>query len=187
MMLTTLIMPLTIAVVIMLVVDLDRPERGLIQVPVQPLIDAQQEFRLSCEPRQALATRENAVRFILIFWLTLVCVSSAKAATPTKPPKAALVNVNIRTAKGLARACTVIPTGQTSFAQLNFCNGFAQGVLQTESQNPSGTKICIPSPAPKRSETMQEFAGWVRADTSRNNEVASVAILRFMAGRFPCQ
>jgi hypothetical protein len=38
----TLNMSLTIAVVIMLVVDLDRPERGLILVPAQPLIDAQQ-------------------------------------------------------------------------------------------------------------------------------------------------
>ena len=38
----TILMSLTIAVVIMLVVDLDRPERGLIQVPAQPLIDAQQ-------------------------------------------------------------------------------------------------------------------------------------------------
>jgi hypothetical protein len=38
----TLIMSLTIAVVILLVVDLDRPARGLIQVPVQPLIDARQ-------------------------------------------------------------------------------------------------------------------------------------------------
>jgi len=38
----TLITSLTIALVIMLVVDLDRPQRGLIQVPVQPLIDAQQ-------------------------------------------------------------------------------------------------------------------------------------------------
>jgi hypothetical protein len=38
----TLIMSLTISVVIMLVVDLDRPARGLVQVPVQPLTDALQ-------------------------------------------------------------------------------------------------------------------------------------------------
>jgi hypothetical protein len=38
----TLVMSLTIAV---LVIDLDRPARGLIQVPVQPLIDAQQGIR----------------------------------------------------------------------------------------------------------------------------------------------
>ena len=41
----TFIMSLTIAAVIMLVVDLDRPARGLIQVPVQGLIDAQQGNR----------------------------------------------------------------------------------------------------------------------------------------------
>jgi hypothetical protein len=38
----TLIMSLTVAGVIMLVVDLDQPERGLIQVPVDPLVDAGQ-------------------------------------------------------------------------------------------------------------------------------------------------
>jgi len=36
------IMSVTIAVLIMLVVDLDRPSRGMIIVPVQPLIDAAQ-------------------------------------------------------------------------------------------------------------------------------------------------
>jgi hypothetical protein len=41
----TLAMSLTIAVVIMLVIDLDRPARGLIKVPIQPLIDAQQGIR----------------------------------------------------------------------------------------------------------------------------------------------
>ena len=40
--LATLIMAVTVAVVIMLVVDLDRPARGLIQVPVQALVDAAQ-------------------------------------------------------------------------------------------------------------------------------------------------
>jgi hypothetical protein len=38
----TFVMSLTIAVVIMLVIDLDRPASGLIRVPVQALIDAQQ-------------------------------------------------------------------------------------------------------------------------------------------------
>jgi hypothetical protein len=37
-----LIMSFTVAAVIMLVVDLDRPARGLILVPVQPLVDAAQ-------------------------------------------------------------------------------------------------------------------------------------------------
>jgi hypothetical protein len=86
----------------------------------------------------------------------------------------------------LADACAAAPINRANFARLNFCNGFAQGVLQTDRQNPNGTKICIPTPSPTRSVTMKEFASWVRADVSRKDEVASVAFLRFMAGRFPC-
>ncbi len=41
----TLIMSVTVAVVIMLVVDLDRPARGSIQVPVQPLVETAQGIR----------------------------------------------------------------------------------------------------------------------------------------------
>jgi hypothetical protein len=126
------------------------------------------------------------MRFILVFCLTLACASPIYAAAPTQSPKAPPVSLNIRTAGELADACTVAPTSQASFARLNFCNGFAQGVLQTDRQNLSGTKICIPNPSPKRSETMKEFGGWVRADASRRDELASVAFLRFMAGRFPC-
>jgi hypothetical protein len=40
--LTTFIMALTVALLIMLIVDLDRPYRGLIQVPVQALVDTAQ-------------------------------------------------------------------------------------------------------------------------------------------------
>jgi hypothetical protein len=94
--------------------------------------------------------------------------------------------LNIRTAGDLADACTVTPANQANSARLNFCTGFAQGILQTNSQNPNGMKVCIPTPSPKRSETMKEFAGWVRADPSRKDELASVAFLRFMAGSFPC-
>jgi hypothetical protein len=126
------------------------------------------------------------MRFILIFCLAVVFGSPTHAAAPAKAPRPAPVNLNIRTAGDLADACTVSPTSQTSLARLNFCNGFSQGTIQTNTQNPSGTKICIPSPSPKRSETMKEFAGWVRADASRKDELASVAFLRFMAGRFPC-
>jgi hypothetical protein len=53
-------------------------------------------------------------------------------------------------------------------------------------QDPNGTKVCLPSPPPKRGQTMKEFSAWVQADVSRKDDSASVAFLRFMAGRFPC-
>ena len=125
-------------------------------------------------------------RLILVCCLAMSCISPALAAPPTTAPKAAPVSVSVRTAGNLADACTVKPANRTDFARLNFCNGFAQGVLQTNQQSQNGTKICIPSPSPKRSETMAEFARWVRADASRKDDLASTAFLQFMAGRFPC-
>jgi hypothetical protein len=121
-----------------------------------------------------------------MFCATVPCVLPAHAAGPRTQTKVAPLSINIRTAGDLADACTVRPTNQGTLARLNFCNGFAQGILQTNGQNESGTKICIPSPSPKRSETMKQFASWVRADPSRKDEVASVAFLRFMAGQFRC-
>ncbi len=39
---TTIIMALTVSLLILLVIDLQRPHRGLIQVPVQALVDTAQ-------------------------------------------------------------------------------------------------------------------------------------------------
>jgi hypothetical protein len=94
------------------------------------------------------------MRFMLVFCLAAFFALPRHPAVPIKTPRGAPVNLNIRTTGDLADACTVSPTNQTSFAQLDFCNGFAQGMIQTNSQNPNGTKICIPNPSPKRSETM---------------------------------
>ena len=125
---------------------------------------------------------------ILIILLAVVAWPTQAAAQQQKsPPAPPPPSINVRTSGDLAEACTVAPTSKASFARLNFCNGFAQGILQTNSANPNGTKICIPNPSPKRSDTMKEFASWVRAEAPRRVEVASTGFLRFMAGRFPCQ
>ena len=70
-------------------------------------------------------------------------------------PKLPPVSLNISTAGDLALACSAKPVSPGNAALLNFCNGFAQRVVQTERLNPSGSKICLPTPAPKRSETMK--------------------------------
>jgi len=116
-----------------------------------------------------MVNRERLLmRLILASYLVMLCVLSANAAP---------ISLNVRTAGDLANACTIKPTNKVDFARLNFCNGFAQGVLQTNQQNQNGTRICVPNPSPKRSETMVEFARWVRADASRKDDMASTAFL----------
>ena len=102
------------------------------------------------------------------------------------PPKAPAVSINIRSAGDLAVACSAKPVSPGNAALLNFCNGFAQGVVQTERLNPEGSKICLPAPAPKRSATMREFVTWVLADAARQKEGASAGFIRFMSERYPC-
>ena len=111
-------------------------------------------------------------RTILLPFILLWTVNAAPA------PKAP--SLNIRTAEDLAVACAARPTTPSNAAMLNFCNGFAQGVVQSESQNPGGSKICFPKPAPKRGETMAEYAKWVSADAARKTDVASVSLIRLL-------
>src|ERR1051325_462834 len=111
--------------------------------------------------------------------LILVSVASASAAQP----KSATPNIKVGTAGDLADACAATPNNPTNAAMLNFCYGFAQGVVQSN-QNSETSSICFPSPPPKRSATMQEFVRWVRAEPNRRAQVASTALTTFMSARF---
>ena len=125
------------------------------------------------------------MRFMLIVCAALAFGLPTHAAAPTAPTKEP-TSINVKTANDLADSCTIKPSSKISFALLNFCTGFAQGIIQTNAQNPNGTKFCLRNPSPKRSETMNEFVTWVRGDPARRVQLASVGFLRFMAERFPC-
>src|SRR5215471_7507258 len=117
-----------------------------------------------------------------IIIMALTWAAPAVAVPPQAPP----VNINIRTAGDLAVACSAKPVSPGNAALLNFCNGFAQGVVETERLNSEGSKICLPTPAPKRSATMKEFVTWVMADAARQKEGGSAGFIRFMSERYPC-
>ena len=114
--------------------------------------------------------------------LAMILALPAVAAQPKAPP----VSINIRTAGDLAVACSARPVSPGNAALLNFCNGFAQGIVQSERLNPEGSKICLPTPARKRSETMKQFVTWVMADTARKEEGASAGFIRSCRNAIPC-
>lgn len=101
------------------------------------------------------------------------------AQTKSAPP-----NVNIRTAGDMAASCNATASPANA-ARINFCYGFAQGVLQTAQQDKAAT-VCLPKPAPKRSETLKGFLPWV-TEKGKKDELASVAFLQYMSERFPCK
>jgi hypothetical protein len=143
------------------------------------LVLACRDIRLPLFVRATLR-KDRRMRLIIILALTW-----AIRAVAAPPPKAPPVNINIRTAGDLAVACSAKPASPGNAALLNFCNGFAQGVVQTERLNSGGSKICLPTPAPKRSETMK-LVSWVMTDTARKEEGASAGFIRFMSEQYPC-
>ena len=81
---------------------------------------------------------------------------TALLALPAQAQKS--VNLQARTAGDLAELCGANPKEPQADAKINFCHGFAQGVITVELRRTEGKKaFCFPSSPPSRSATMNEF------------------------------
>jgi len=111
----------------------------------------------------------------------VVFAAGAQAADPGFP---------VRTTGDLAALCAPRPVDPHAIAKLNFCHGFAQGVLSGELERvraSQGTRrICLPSPGPTRTQTLAEFVKWVQAIPANANELAAAGLLKFLGERYPC-
>lgn len=107
-------------------------------------------------------------------------VSSAHAAQ--------FIALHVRTAGDLADYCGVNPREPAADARINYCLGFAQGVVDLELQHTQNHKpFCFPSPAPRELATMTEFVGWVRSSPDRQSMRGTDGLLKFLGERFPCK
>jgi hypothetical protein len=96
------------------------------------------------------------------------------------------VSLHARNAGELAGLCTANPRDPTGPAQLNYCDGFAQGAVDVELRHATTKPFCIP-PGTKREVTLHEFATWVRAVPSRASDDATSGLFRYLAERYPCK
>ena len=98
------------------------------------------------------------------------------------------VSLQARTAGELAELCGTNPKDPLGDAKINFCHGFAQGVITVELRQTEGKKpFCFPSPTPNRTATMGEFVSWVRSMPDRRSLDAIDGFFRFLGERFPCK
>lgn len=132
----------------------------------------------------------TALRDPIRTWGGIACVlgligallSSATSASAAEP-----INLNARTARDLAEMCGTAPRQAGADAKINFCHGFAQGTVDMAlRQAGSERPFCFPNPTPRRTETLSQFVGWVRANPDRQKLGSSEALLDFMKERFPC-
>ncbi len=118
---------------------------------------------------------------------TLLAAATLFAASLSiGPAQAQAISLHVRNAGDLADMCSANPRDPTGDARLNYCNGFAQGVIDLELRHSTARPFCFP-PDLKREVTMHDFASWVRAVPSRASEEPTGTLLRFLAERYPCK
>ena len=93
----------------------------------------------------------------------------------------------MRTAGDLAELCGANPHEAGADAKINYCHGFAQGVVDVEMQKAGDKKpFCFPSPAPTRSATLALFVTWAH-DSAHRSEGAVDGLMHFLGERYPCK
>ena len=114
---------------------------------------------------------------LAIALLSLVLLPDAQAARTT--------NIRVRTTGELAELCAANPNQPLGDAMVNFCHGFAQGVVDMALHG-ANRPFCFPSPPPTRNATLADFVGWVRAEPARSREPAAEGLTQFLAQRYAC-
>jgi hypothetical protein len=115
-----------------------------------------------------------------------VTLSAILIALPVQAQRGAALQA--RTTGELAELCAANPKDPLGDAKINFCHGFAQGVINVELRQAEGKKpFCFPNPAPTRTATMGEFVSWVRAVPEHKSPPAVEGLLQFLGERFPCK
>ena len=130
-------------------------------------------------------TDRTGMRLILaLLGATALCVPVARAAVTKDmvPPKS--------TAELIA-LCTATSDDPMMTAAVNYCQGFAEGVVEVALGYAAVTRkdrqpFCLPSPPPTQTEALAHFTSWANADPARLQTPASVGILEFLTQEYPC-
>lgn len=119
-------------------------------------------------------------------WLTGAVVALALFPAVSHGQRA--INLRARTAGELAALCGAKPGNPRADAGINFCNGFAQGVVDGLLGTAGTTKpFCFPNPPPTRTATLAQFDDWVRAVPEHAQLPAAKGLAQYLGERFPCK
>jgi hypothetical protein len=111
----------------------------------------------------------------------LAALAFAALAVPAHAQRS--VALHARTAGELADLCTASPRQPEGAAKVNYCHGFAQGMVDVEQQH--GMRFCFP-PGTSRDTTLAEFARWVGAEPQRRSANAVKGLTQFLTETYPC-
>ena len=120
---------------------------------------------------------------LLLLTITFMLASVAGAATTE--------DFKVQTARALLDLCTTAPDNPIYKESVHFCHGFLVGAYAyhvAENSGPEGKPlVCLPDPAPSRSEAIAMFVDWLKAHPEFMDEKPVEAEFRFLIEKWPCK
>jgi hypothetical protein len=119
------------------------------------------------------------MRFLLTAAAIITLVPAASAAD---------VKYQVRDTADLVAVCDTSTGAPDITAALAFCHGFLTGSVHFYYAGiPESSRFaCAPDSPPSRSEVMNEFVKWARANPQYMSEPAVETLFRYLAETYPC-
>lgn len=117
-----------------------------------------------------------------------MAIAAVLIALPCASHAAPPLNLQAKTSNDLADLCGPNPKESGAEGKVNFCHGFAQGVIDMQLRRSGDKKsFCFPTPTPTRTATMNDFTNWVRALSARRTLGSIDGLFQFLGERYPCK
>jgi hypothetical protein len=86
--------------------------------------------------------------------------------------------------------CTTPASDPMYAAAIGFCHGYLVGAYQYHAAlfgaGKSKPVVCFPDPPPTRTQAIDRFIAWVKADPARGKERPADALTQYLVESFPC-
>ncbi len=98
----------------------------------------------------------------------------------------------VKNAGDLVTLCTAPDDDPLRLAAIGFCHGYVVGAWQYHEAMAAGKKgkgraiVCPPDPRPKRTEAIDGFIAWMKANPQYNGEPAVEAMFKYLVETWPC-
>jgi hypothetical protein len=99
-------------------------------------------------------------------------------------------NFRVRNTADLVVICAT-PVGDAMYtAAISFCHGYGVGAYHYYHASHAGPEgkpfVCLPEPPPSRTDGMQMFVNWARANPQFMSEPPVETLFRWLATQWPC-
>ena len=121
----------------------------------------------------------------------ILTLAIAFAAWPLLSEAVTRDNFLLRNTQDLVELCTAKDGDPLRDAAVGFCHGYGLGAFHYYLAQHAGPEsrpfVCLPNPAPSRTEGLQMFLAWARENPQYMSEPAVESLFKFMKTTWPCK